>query len=68
MRGVKLLGIDSVNCPLVPRRAAWERIARDLDRAKLAQMTTIAPFERLFEIGADILAGKVRGRVVIEFG
>ena len=68
LRGVKLLGIDSVNCPLVPRRAAWARIARDLDRAKLAQMTTIAPFERLFEIGADILAGKVRGRVVIEFG
>jgi acrylyl-CoA reductase (NADPH) len=68
LRGVKLLGIDSVNCPIAPRRAAWARIARDLDRAKLAEMTTTAPFERLFEIGADILAGKVRGRVVIEIG
>jgi acrylyl-CoA reductase (NADPH) len=68
LRGVKLLGIDSVNCPLGPRRAAWARIARDLDRAKLAEMTTTAPFERVFEIGAEILAGKVRGRVVIEIG
>jgi acrylyl-CoA reductase (NADPH) len=68
LRGVKLLGIESVQCPLAPRHAAWARIARDLDRGKLAAMTTTAPFERLFEIGADIRAGKVRGRFVIEIG
>jgi len=68
LRGVKLLGIESVNCPMGPRRAAWARIVRDLDRAKLAEITTTAPFELLFEIGADIVAGKVRGRVVIEIG
>ena len=41
LRGVKLLGIDSVHCPLETRKAAWARLARDLDRAKLAEMTTI---------------------------
>jgi len=68
LRGIKLLGIDSVQAPMAPRRAAWARIARDLDRAKLGAMTTTVPFERVFEVGADILAGKVRGRVVVEIG
>ena len=62
LRGVKLLGIDSVNCPMPPRLAAWARLARDLDRARLAKMTQTIPFDRVFEAGADILAGKVRGR------
>jgi len=68
LRGIKLLGVDSVQAPMAPRRAAWERIARDLDREKLAAMTTTVAFDRVFEIGADILAGKVRGRVVVEIG
>ncbi len=68
LRGVKLLGIDSVQCPLGPRKAAWARLARDLDRAKLEAMTTTVPFEKLFEIGAEIVKGKVRGRVVVEIG
>jgi acrylyl-CoA reductase (NADPH) len=66
LRGVTLIGIDSVQCPMPRRLAAWARIARDLDRGTLARMTEIVPFERVFEIGARILAGQVRGRVVLE--
>jgi acrylyl-CoA reductase (NADPH) len=68
LRGIKLLGIDSVNCPMPLRLGAWARIARDLDRAALAKMTQTIPFDRVFEAGADILAGKVRGRIVVEIG
>ena len=68
LRGVELLGIESVYCPLEVRKAAWARLARDLDRAKLAEMTTTAPFEKLFELGAEIVKGKVRGRTVVEIG
>jgi acrylyl-CoA reductase (NADPH) len=65
LRGVRLLGIDSVYCPIAPRRAAWERLARDLDRKKLAAMTETFPFERAFELGARIVKGDLRGRVVL---
>ena len=68
LRGIKLLGIDSVNCPMAPRLAAWARIAGELDRAALAKMTQTIPFDRVFAAGADILAGKVRGRIVVEIG
>jgi len=68
LRGIKLLGVDSVQCPMGPRQAAWARIARDLDRVKLAAMTTTIPFDEVFKAGAEILAGKVRGRVVVEIG
>jgi acrylyl-CoA reductase (NADPH) len=68
LRGVKLIGVDSVQCPMAPRRAAWKRIARDLDREKLAAMTTTVPFANVFDIGKEILAGRVRGRVVVEIG
>jgi len=68
LRGVSLLGIDSVQCPMPPRLAAWARIARDLDRAMLARMTRTVPFAKTLEIGAQILAGQVRGRVVVEIG
>jgi len=68
LRGVKLIGVDSVQCPMVQRKAAWARIAGDLDRAKLAAMTTSVPLDKVFEVGAEILAGRVRGRVVVEIG
>jgi acrylyl-CoA reductase (NADPH) len=68
LRGVSLLGIDSVQCPMPVRLAAWERLSRDLDRARLPDMTEIVPFAKTFEIGAKILAGQVRGRVVVEIG
>ncbi len=66
LRGVALLGVNSVTCAKALRMKAWQRLARDLDQQKLVAMTTHAPFERVVETAADILAGKVRGRVVVD--
>ncbi len=66
LRGVQLLGVDSVNCPMPRRIEAWGRLATDLGQAKLAAMTRTIPLEDVFAVGADILQGKVRGRVVVE--
>jgi acrylyl-CoA reductase (NADPH) len=66
LRAVSLLGIDSVMAPKPLRLEAWSRLARDLDRDKLAAMTSTVGFDRVPEIARDILAGKVRGRVVVE--
>lgn len=68
LRGVALLGVDSVMCPKPRRLEAWARLAHDLDREKLAAMTTMAPFAQVMEVARDIVAGKTRGRVVIEVG
>ena len=68
LRGVALLGINSVYVPQVQRQEAWMRIARDLDRPKLAAMTTTIPFAGLEDAARDIVAGKVRGRLVVEIG
>jgi acrylyl-CoA reductase (NADPH) len=65
LRGVSLIGIDSVMAPKSLRLEAWARLARDLDPAKLASMTTVIPLDRVIEAGKDILAGKTRGRVVV---
>jgi acrylyl-CoA reductase (NADPH) len=64
LRGVSLLGIDSVMCPLPKRKLAWARLAQDLDPAKLAAISTDIGFADLIQAGHDILAGKIRGRVV----
>ena len=66
LRGVCLLGIDSVMCPLPPRNAAWQRLASDLDRTKLTEITTEISLDQVPEWGAKILAGQVRGRVVVK--
>jgi acrylyl-CoA reductase (NADPH) len=66
LRGVCLLGIDSVMCPLAPRKAAWQRLATDLDRTKLAEITKEIPLAEVAEWGSKILAGQVRGRVVVK--
>jgi acrylyl-CoA reductase (NADPH) len=68
LRGARLLGVDSVQCPMPARLAAWARIARDLDRELLARMTETVAFADVFDVGARILAGQVRGRVVVEIG
>ena len=68
LRNVTLLGVDSVMCPQARRIEAWARLARDLDPAKLAAMTTTLPFGKAIEAAGDILAGKIRGRVVVEIG
>jgi acrylyl-CoA reductase (NADPH) len=66
LRGVNLLGIDSVMCPVERRRAAWARLARDLPAAKLDALTAVVPLDALPELGRQILKGGVRGRVVVD--
>ena len=65
LRGVSLLGIDSVQCPTKRRLEAWRRLALDLDRDKLASMTRIIPLAEVFDAGARILKGETRGRLVV---
>ncbi len=66
LRGVNLLGIDSVMQPYANRLRAWERIARDLPMDKLEAMVVPATLGDLPQLGADILKGQVRGRVVVD--
>lgn len=66
LRGVCLLGIDSVMCPIEPRKAAWQRLASDLDREKLVEITKEIPLTEVSDWGAKILAGEVRGRIVVK--
>ena len=66
LRGVCLLGIDSVMCPIELRKVAWSRLARDLDRTKLAEITHEIGLEEVIAAGAKILAGQVRGRIVVK--
>jgi acrylyl-CoA reductase (NADPH) len=66
LRGVCLLGIDSVMCPLASRKAAWERLSRDLDRTKLSEITHEISLDQVFEVAAQILGGQVRGRIVVK--
>ena len=68
LRGVSLLGIDSVMRPLADREAAWRRLASDLDRAKLAEMTKEIGLADVLSSGREIVDGKVRGRIVVKIG
>jgi acrylyl-CoA reductase (NADPH) len=66
LRGVSLIGIDSVMCPLERRREAWKRLASDLDAGKLAAMTREIDLSGVIDAGRQILAGGVRGRIVVK--
>jgi acrylyl-CoA reductase (NADPH) len=66
LRGVTLAGIDSVMCPKPRRIAAWQRLAQDLDLSKLDALTEMRPLADVVGLAPDILAGKVRGRVVLK--
>jgi putative YhdH/YhfP family quinone oxidoreductase len=66
LRSVALLGVDSVMAPPAKREKAWRRLARDLPPKTLAEMTWVEPMSKLPELATDILAGRVRGRVVID--
>jgi acrylyl-CoA reductase (NADPH) len=66
LRGVTLAGIDSVMCPTPKRTQAWARLAKDLDLGLLDAMTERAVLDDLPALGESILAGKVRGRVVVD--
>jgi acrylyl-CoA reductase (NADPH) len=66
LRGVTLAGIDSVMAPKPARIEAWDRLARDLDRAKLRTITETRPIADVLALAPEVLAGKVRGRIVLE--
>lgn len=66
LRGVCLLGIDSVMCPLPTRKTAWERLASDLDAQKLSEITHEIALDQVIGMAPQILAGGVRGRVVVK--
>lgn len=66
LRSVTLAGVDSVMAPKALRIEAWNRLARDLDKSKLKAMTVTRPLGDVIALAPEILAGKVRGRVVLE--
>jgi acrylyl-CoA reductase (NADPH) len=66
LRGVSLLGIESVRAPIALRLAAWRRLARDLDPALLGEIGTEIGLGEAIDASRDLLAGKVRGRIVID--
>jgi len=66
LRGVNLLGIDSVLCPMAKRMAAWNRLRTDLPVDKLDALTIVTRLEEVPRLAAEILAGKVRGRIVVD--
>ena len=66
LRGVALLGVDSVQAPMAKRKRAWERLASDLDISKLDSLTRTIGFADVPQAAADIVAGKIRGRVVVD--
>ena len=68
LRSVALIGIDSVMAPNAKRESAWALLAESLPHQHLAQMTQVEPLSRVPELAEEILAGKVRGRVVIKVG
>jgi acrylyl-CoA reductase (NADPH) len=65
LRGVSLLGVDSVMAPKPLRLEAWSRLATELDRDSLARLTSSIPLEAVIEAGSAILEGRIRGRVVV---
>ncbi len=68
LRNVALLGVDSVSCPRPLRLEAWGRLAAELDRGRLAAMTRTVGLDEVIALAPVILAGSVRGRVVVQIG
>jgi acrylyl-CoA reductase (NADPH) len=68
LRGISLLGIDSVMCPLPLRQEAWRRLETDLDRSKIAAMTSEIGLDAVVAAGRRIVEGQVRGRIVVKIG
>jgi acrylyl-CoA reductase (NADPH) len=66
LRGVSLVGIDSVRAPKELRLEAWRRVATDLDRGKLEALTRAIGFDDIIEAAKDIVEGRIRGRIVVE--
>jgi acrylyl-CoA reductase (NADPH) len=68
LRAVSLVGIDSVMCPIALRREAWQRLESDLDRKKLAAMTSEIGLAEVIPAAERIMAGQVRGRIAVKVG
>jgi acrylyl-CoA reductase (NADPH) len=66
LRGVSLLGIDSVMCPPARRQIAWPRLDRDLPKDKLAALTTLVKLSEVPKMAEAILKGQIRGRIVVD--
>jgi acrylyl-CoA reductase (NADPH) len=66
LRGVNLLGVDSVQCPTSVRAEAWRRLSTDLPFDLLDSMTTVRGFDEVPGLAEEILAGRTRGRVVVD--
>jgi len=66
LRGVTLVGVDSVMCPIDERREAWKRLANELDPAQLERITTVVGLDDALKLAPEMLAGKVRGRVAVD--
>jgi len=66
LRGVALIGIDSVMCPIDERREAWKRLASELDPGQLERITTVVGLDDALKLAPEMLAGKVRGRVAVD--
>jgi acrylyl-CoA reductase (NADPH) len=68
LRGVSLVGIDSVMRPIADRRTAWMRLDGELDRGKLAAMTSEIGLAETIAAARNIVAGQVRGRLAVRVG
>jgi acrylyl-CoA reductase (NADPH) len=66
LRGVTLVGVDSVMAPLSARLQAWRRLAADLDPAKLASILEVVPLSEAIAKARQLMQGQVRGRIVVE--
>jgi putative YhdH/YhfP family quinone oxidoreductase len=66
LRNVSLLGVSSLKTPKPQRIEAWARLRRETDFQQLADLSRTEPLSRIFELSEEIMAGKVRGRIVIE--
>ncbi len=66
LRGIKLVGVDSVYCPMDERIRAWKRLADDLDLNNLEKMTSLIPLNKVIEASKDMLSGNSRGRIVVD--
>lgn len=66
LRGVKLIGIDSVMCPLTRRQQAWDRLATDLPREKLGALVQVIGLDQVADAAAEIIAGRLSGRTVVD--
>ena len=68
LRGVTLVGVDSVMAPLAKRQRAWNRLASDLDVGLLEKMIIDVPLDAAIAKAHELMAGTVRGRVVVKIG